>query len=221
MASLPPVAEEVALGNGDDSHSGFHEAFARTFGMSPGKTQAADCIHVALAETPLGPMVLAAASGGLCLAEFTSRRTLEAQFRALRRVFHAAIVPGSTSAIEQAHDELARYFAGELTQFSVPLLYPGTVFQRDVWNLLRQIPYGQTRSYHSLACELGRPAASRAVGTANGLNRISILIPCHRVVNKNGKLGGYGGGLWRKQALLDLEQGTRRTRLAQPGASSR
>jgi AraC family transcriptional regulator of adaptative response/methylated-DNA-[protein]-cysteine methyltransferase len=202
--------DEVALGNGYDSHSGFREAFAKTFGQSPGKAQATDCIHVGLAETPLGPMVLGATSDGLCLAEFTSRRILEAQFAALRRLFRAAIVPGDTAHMDRAREELACYFAGELKRFSVPLVYPGSDFQREVWDLLLQIPYGQTRSYESLAVELGRPAASRAVGTANGLNRISILIPCHRVVNKNGKLGGYGGGLWRKQALLDLEQGKRR-----------
>ena len=88
--------------------------------------------------------------------------------------------------------------------------YPGTPFQERVWNQLLRIPYGQTRSYEDLARQIDSAGSQRAVGHANGLNRIAIVIPCHRVVNKDGKLGGYGGGLWRKQFLLDLEQGVRR-----------
>ncbi len=106
--------------------------------------------------------------------------------------------------------ELEQYFAGNLKQFSVPLVYPGTPFQERVWNQLLRIPYGQTRSYEDLARQIDSAGSQRAVGHANGLNRIAIVIPCHRVVNKDGKLGGYGGGLWRKQFLLDLEQGVRR-----------
>jgi AraC family transcriptional regulator of adaptative response/methylated-DNA-[protein]-cysteine methyltransferase len=197
--------DDVALGNGYDSHSGFREAFGKTFGQPPGKSQDRDCILTGMAETPLGPMVIAATSAGVCLVEFTNRRSLEAEFTALRRLFRCAIVPGDNEHLEQLRDELARYFAGELTAFQVPLLCPGSAFQQAVWDQVRRIPYGQTRSYECLAQKLGRPRAARAVGTANGLNRIAILIPCHRVVNKNGRLGGYGGGLWRKQALLDLE----------------
>ncbi|MGA9364894.1 MAG: methylated-DNA--[protein]-cysteine S-methyltransferase [Bacteroidota bacterium] len=99
------------------------------------------------------------------------------------------------------------YFNGSLKRFSVPLLYPGTPFQQSVWKELLRIPYGKTVSYEDLARRIGSPSAQRAVGHANGLNRIGIVIPCHRVVNKNGKLGGYGGGLWRKQKLLVLEKG--------------
>jgi AraC family transcriptional regulator, regulatory protein of adaptative response / methylated-DNA-[protein]-cysteine methyltransferase len=201
--------DEVTLGNGYDSHSGFRAMFGKTFGLPPGKAQTTDCIQVGMVETPLGSMVLGATSEGLCLAEFANRRTLDAQLAALRRLFRCAIVPGNTAYLDQTRDELARYFAGILRQFSVPLVYPGTLFQRAVWDVLRLLPYGTTRSYESVAWELGQPRASRAVGTANGLNRIAILIPCHRLLNKNGRLGGYGGGLWRKQALLDLEHGKR------------
>jgi AraC family transcriptional regulator of adaptative response/methylated-DNA-[protein]-cysteine methyltransferase len=91
----------------------------------------------------------------------------------------------------------------------VPLVYPGTEFEQRVWNQLLAIPYSETRSYQDLARTLGQPGASRAVGRANGMNRIAILIPCHRVVNHNGELGGYGGGLWRKRTLLELEKGGR------------
>jgi len=99
------------------------------------------------------------------------------------------------------------YFAGSRREFTVPLVYPGTPFQVKVWEALRGIPYGETYSYEKLAWSVGIPRAQRAVGHANGQNRLAVLIPCHRVVNKDGKLGGYGGGLWRKQLLLDLERG--------------
>jgi O-6-methylguanine DNA methyltransferase len=92
-------------------------------------------------------------------------------------------------------------------EFEVPLHVDGSPFQERVWRQLLKIPYGETRSYQDVAVKVGSPDAVRAVGTANGMNRIAIVIPCHRVVNKGGKLGGYGGGLWRKQRLLGLEQG--------------
>ena len=131
---------------------------------------------------------------------------LETQFRTLKKVFSCAIVPGENVHLKKLKKELEKYFAGELKQFSVPLVYPGTPFQERVWNELLRIPYGETRSYEDLARRVGSADAQRAVGNANGLNRIAIVIPCHRVVNKDGKLGGYGGGLWRKQHLLDFER---------------
>ena len=101
--------------------------------------------------------------------------------------------------------QLTEYLAGERRSFDIPLDYPGSDFQRRVWDGLRRIPYGETRTYSELARELGVPMAARAVGRANGLNRISILVPCHRVVGADGGLGGYGGGLWRKLRLLETE----------------
>jgi AraC family transcriptional regulator, regulatory protein of adaptative response / methylated-DNA-[protein]-cysteine methyltransferase len=118
-------------------------------------------------------------------------------------------VPGEHRHLTQLRIELAEYFRGARTTFTLPLAYPGSEFQRAVWTALLDIPYGQTCSYDELAKLVGRPGACRAVGTTNGKNRIAILIPCHRVVNKNGQLGGYGGGLWRKQSLLELEGATR------------
>jgi AraC family transcriptional regulator of adaptative response/methylated-DNA-[protein]-cysteine methyltransferase len=102
--------------------------------------------------------------------------------------------------------ELADYFAGSIQTFSVPLICPGTRFQQRVWNELLRIPFGETRSYEELAIAVGLPGGQRPVGRANGQNRMAILIPCHRVVRKNGQLGGYGGGLRRKQFLLALEK---------------
>jgi AraC family transcriptional regulator of adaptative response/methylated-DNA-[protein]-cysteine methyltransferase len=200
--------DDVALGNGYDSHSGFRDAFARTFGRTPGQGADADCILLTWLESPLGPLLAGASREGVCLLEFTERRMLEKQFETLRKRFHCAIVPGVNEHLQRLKRELGEYFEGARQRFTVPLEYPGSPFQRSVWSELLRIPYGETRSYEDVARQLGVPRASRAVGTANGQNRIAILIPCHRVVNKGGKLGGYGGGLWRKQFLLDLERAT-------------
>lgn len=193
--------------SGYDSHSGFREAFAKTFGETPGKYRDGECVKLAWLRSPLGPLVAGATAQGICLLEFTDRRMLETQFKTLRRVLAAPLVPGSNEHLETLQTELASYFAGKLKTFSVPLVYPGTPFQRRVWQELLTILYGQTRSYEQMAAAVGSPKAVRAVGTANGANRIAIVIPCHRVVNKNGKLGGYGGGLRRKEYLLGLERG--------------
>ena len=198
--------DDVTLGHGYESHSGFRDAFSRTFGRPPGASLDLDCIVVSWFESPLGPLVGAANQDGICLLEFTDRRMLETQFQTLKRLFTCAIVPGENKHLRTLKEELNGYFAGQLQQFTLPLIYPGTPFQQRVWNELLRIPYGETRSYEDLARRVGSAQAQRAVGTANGKNRIAIVIPCHRVVNKGGKLGGYGGGLWRKQHLLDLER---------------
>jgi AraC family transcriptional regulator of adaptative response/methylated-DNA-[protein]-cysteine methyltransferase len=199
--------DDVALGHGYESLSGFRDAFAKTFGQPPGQARTADCIVTAWIESPVGPLLAGARPEGVCLLEFTDRRALEAQFATVRQRFACAVVPGRHDHLDQLKDELARYFARSLHQFTVPLTYPGTPFQEKVWSQLQRIPYGQTMSYEGLADAVGVPGAQRAVGRANGQNRIAIVIPCHRVVNKSGKLGGYGGGLWRKEFLLNLERG--------------
>ena len=191
---------------GFQSHSGFRSAFTRMFGAPPGRTEAAGCIHLKWIETPLGPMIAGTADSGICLLEFTDRRMLETQFAVLRRRFALPMIPGANDHVSQLEAELAAYFAGQRREFTVPLTFPGSDFEQRVWRKLLEIPYGETRSYRELARNLGQPGASRAVGTANGKNRIAILIPCHRVVNQNGELGGYGGGLWRKRSLLELER---------------
>jgi len=131
---------------------------------------------------------------------------LEAQLKTVAKRFGVPMAPGSNKHLARLEDELENYFAGKLKRFTVPLIYPGSPFQERVWKALLEIPYGQTRSYEEVAIAVGSPKAVRAVGTANGMNRICIVIPCHRVVNKGGNLGGYGGGLRRKQFLLDLER---------------
>lgn len=199
--------DDVVLGHGYTSHSGFRDAFAKTFGRPPGKSRASDCILVTWIESPIGPLLAGATAEGVCLLEFTDRRMLEGQFTTLRRRFKTAIVPGENHHLRELKKELAEYFAGGRKKFSVPLVFPGTPFQEQVWKQLLNIPYGETASYEDIARRVGSPKAVRAVGTANGMNRIAVVIPCHRVVNKNGELGGYGGGLWRKKLLLGLEKG--------------
>lgn len=197
--------DAAAIASDYDSPSGFRDAFFKTFGASPGNSANRDCVFVTWLKSPLGPLVAGATSAGVCLLEFSDRQILEAQFAAVRKLFAVPVVPGTNEHLQRLETELAAYFAGTLRKFSVPLRYPGTPFQQRVWKELLRIPYGQTRSYEDVAIAIGAPGAQRAVGHTNGLNRIAIVIPCHRVVNKDGKLGGYGGGLRRKQFLLDLE----------------
>jgi AraC family transcriptional regulator of adaptative response/methylated-DNA-[protein]-cysteine methyltransferase len=195
----------VAAGNGYESFSGFRSAFGQFFGNPPGRSRSADFIRLAWIETPLGPLVAGATAAGVCLVEFTNRRMLEAQLRTLGHLFGVPLAPGDNDHLSVLRRELAEYFAGKLQTFTVPIVMPGTPFQERVWAGLCDIPYGETWSYDQLADAVGRPGAARAVGRANGLNRVSILVPCHRVVMKDGRLCGYGGGLWRKRRLLDLE----------------
>ena len=115
-------------------------------------------------------------------------------------------MPGQHEWLRRLSDELAAYFDGRLTEFTVPISPRGTPFQERVWQELRRIPHGTTISYEELAARIGQPTAVRAVANANGQNRVNILIPCHRVIGKNGELTGYGGGLWRKRLLLDRER---------------
>lgn len=198
--------DEVAMSHGFESHSGFRDAFGRLIGRAPGRSRSMGLVTLSWLESPLGPLVAGATDEGVCLLEFSDRRMLETQIESLRQRL-GPVLPGSHPLLERLRTELAEYFAGLRREFTVPLTYPGTPFQMKVWNALRQIPYGETYSYEKLAWSVGAPGAQRAVGHANGQNRLAILIPCHRVVNKDGKLGGYGGGKWRKQLLLDLERG--------------
>jgi len=164
-------------------------------------------IHVSVVETGLGPMVAAATDAGLCLLEYASPGREHAQIEAMRRHVPGTVVRGRHPHVDHVARELTDYFAARLTTFTVPIVAPGTPFQEKVWHQLLAIPYGQTRSYEEIAHAAGTPQGMRAVGLANGSNRLAIVIPCHRVINKSGRLGGYGGELWRKQRLLQLEQG--------------
>ncbi|HLQ21738.1 MAG TPA: methylated-DNA--[protein]-cysteine S-methyltransferase [Gemmatimonadales bacterium] len=209
--------DAVALDHGYESHSGFRDAFAQLFGAPPGQSREAGHVTLGWMESPLGPLVAGATDRGVCLLEFSDRRMLETQVTTLRRRLKCAAVPGEHPLLTQLGAELEEYFGARRRGFTVPLHYPGTEFQVRVWTALRDIPYGQTTSYEALAATVSRPGAQRAVGKANGDNRIAIVIPCHRVVRKDGTLCGYGGGLWRKRRLLELERGV--TTLALDDAS--
>jgi AraC family transcriptional regulator of adaptative response/methylated-DNA-[protein]-cysteine methyltransferase len=197
--------DEAVFDTGYASHSGFREAFHKTFGLPPGRSSEAGCIRLAWLDTPLGPMIAGATDGGVCLLEFTDRRMLEHQLAMLKRRFKAGLAPGRHAHLTALRRQLGEYFAGRRTDFTVPVEMRGTPFEMRVWQELQRIPYGETRSYADMARRVGRPSAVRALGRANALNAIAIVVPCHRVVNKNGELGGYGGGLWRKRRLLYLE----------------
>lgn len=156
-------------------------------------------------STVLGDMLACASDKGLCLLEFMDRRIPESECRDLSKRANAIVVSESNEHIERAIKEIQSYLSGELKEFTVQTHRFGTEFQQSVWEVLKTIPYGETLSYKQQAKRLGRPKAVRAVANANGMNRIAIIIPCHRVIGSDGSLTGYGGGLKRKKWLLDLE----------------
>jgi len=208
LAALRDGANQlhVAFDHGYESNSGFRDAFERTFGTTPGRSGEVAPIMTTTIESPVGPLVAGATEEGVCLLEFADRRALQKQVSTLRKRVGGNAVPGTNEHLGQLRSELDEYFGGRRKSFDVTLVTPGTEFQQSVWRALVKIPYGHTRSYEQLAVSIGRPGAQRAVGRANGDNRIAIVIPCHRVVRTDGSLCGYGGGLWRKQYLLDLER---------------
>jgi O-6-methylguanine DNA methyltransferase len=162
-------------------------------------------IHMSPIETPIGEMMAGATDTHLVMFEFEHRKMYNNQIERLRIALNAELVPGETPVFDLLRTQLDEYFCGARGDFDIPLLTPGTAFQVTVWDALRRIPTGTTTSYKRLAESIGKPDAVRAVARANGDNRIAILIPCHRVIGSDGQLVGYGGGLWRKRKLLDLE----------------
>lgn len=199
----------VAFDSGYESLSGFNDSFKSIFGVSPKKSKDKQIINVTRLETPLGTMFVCATEQGICLLEFTDRKMLETEFKALSRLLNADIIQGSNKHFDLLEQQLNEYFDGKRKEFSVPLFTPGTEFQKFAWDALMKIPYGLTHSYKHQASVIGKPEAIRAVARANGMNRISIIIPCHRVIGEDGNLTGYGGGLWRKKWLLDFEKENR------------
>ncbi|TAL66234.1 MAG: methylated-DNA--[protein]-cysteine S-methyltransferase [Bacteroidetes bacterium] len=157
-------------------------------------------------ETELGIMIAGAVEEGICLLEFSDRRMLKTEYKDLARYLKTTIKEGENDHFKILRKQLKEYFEGILKEFSVPLFTPGTSFQQSVWKELMNIPYGTTRSYLEQSVALGKPESIRAVANANGMNRVSIIIPCHRVIGSDGRLTGYGGGLKRKKWLLDHEK---------------
>ena len=195
----------AAFGTGHGSLSAFAVAFKKATGAPTSGSRGKGLVTISRIPSPLGPMLAAATEDGVCLLEFADRRMLETQIARLRKRLDAEVLPGTSPHLGALETQLTENFDGTRQTFDLPLVLPGTPFQQTVWDALCGIPYGETRSYQDQAKAIGRPSAVRAVARANGDNRIAIIVPCHRVIGADGSLTGYGGGLWRKRYLLDLE----------------
>jgi AraC family transcriptional regulator, regulatory protein of adaptative response / methylated-DNA-[protein]-cysteine methyltransferase len=196
---------DAQLSTGYESSSGFRDAFTKIMGAAPTQTKYR-LLKSAWLDTKLGPMIAIADEKGLYLLEFIDRRGLEREVERLRKKLKAAIIPGETPIIESIESEIAQYFDAKNAIFKTPIHLMGSSFQKKVWEELKKIPIGETKSYLEIAKLIGKPLAYRAVAQANGANQLAIIIPCHRVINANGELGGYGGGVARKQWLLEHEK---------------
>lgn len=158
-------------------------------------------------DSPLGEMLAVCSPRGLCLLEFVGQGGVGRELAQVEAARGGPAVPGANALTGQLGRELAEYFEGQRQRFEIPLDLVGTPFQMKVWRALLEIPYGQTWSYAQEAHHIGQPTALRAVAAANGQNKVSLIVPCHRVIGSNGTLTGYGGGLPRKQWLLAMERG--------------
>lgn len=198
-------ATHTAFDIGYESLSGFGYTYKKLLGKSPVQSSGQRFIQISRLTTPLGPMFIGATEGGICLLEFVDRKMLETEFKDLQKLLNAQIIIGENHHIEKARQQLSEYFKGERKAFDLELHSPGTPFQNRVWQELQKIPFGHTATYQEQANKINQPLATRAVAKANGFNRIAVIIPCHRVLGVNGQLTGYGGGLERKQWLIDHE----------------
>ena len=199
-------ATHTAFDMGYESLSGFGYTFKKMIGNSPKKSSDKKIILIDRLTTPLGPMFICATERGVCLLEFVDRQLLEKEFEDLQKRLNASILVGNNKHIKQAKREVAEYFDGKRQVFDVLLETPGTEFQNIVWGCIKEIKYGETITYQQQAERICKPKAIRAVASANGCNRISIIIPCHRVIGKNGNMTGYSGGIERKKWLLTHEK---------------
>lgn len=195
---------DVAFDNGYESLSGFGYTCKKLTGSAPSENGEVILIH--RFTTPLGPMFVCATARGICLLEFVDRRMLETEFSDLQRLFKARIIAGENAHIRQAEKEIGEYFTGQRQRFDLALDIPGSDFQRRVWAALRDVSFGETANYQAIAVGMGKPTAMRAVASANGANRVAIVIPCHRIIGKDGSMTGYGGGIARKAWLIEHEE---------------
>ena len=157
-------------------------------------------------ETPIGAMIAVSDKSMLYLLEFADRKALPTELKKLWKMSKGELGIGRFAPTDQVEEELSAYFRAESSGFMVPVYLKGSAFTLSVWDELRLIPAGQTRSYSEVAEAVGKPSAVRAVARANGANQLALVIPCHRVIGADGSLTGYGGGLWRKQYLIELEK---------------
>ncbi|WP_337270077.1 bifunctional transcriptional activator/DNA repair enzyme AdaA [Oryzifoliimicrobium ureilyticus] len=191
---------------GFESPSAFRAAFSRILGCAPADLKNDSLLKANWVATPLGDMIAVASETHLHLLEFVDRKALPAELRKLRTSAKGGIGVGENKVIEHAKAELGSFFSGRLSRFETPLFQEGSSFAQAVWLELRSIKPGTTRSYGEIARRIGNVSAVRAVARANGANQIALMVPCHRVIGADGSLTGYGGGLWRKQRLLEIER---------------
>lgn len=196
---------EAQLDAGYESGSGFRDAISKLIGDAPVRTTMRQILTAQWLDTPIGAMLAVVDDAGVHLLEFAERKALPNEIKRLRERV-GSICFGHHPMLDTLAGQVEQYFAGQLTAFIVPIVQQGTPFETMVWDFLRQIPIGQTRSYGALARTMGRPDAARAVARANGANQVAIIVPCHRVIGADGSLTGYGGKLWRKQWLLEHER---------------
>ena len=197
---------EAQLDSGFESASAFRAAFAKLIGKTPGTLSSDPLLYASWIPTPLGDMVAVTSDTALHLLEFIERKGLPAELARLDKTTRGRVGIGLTGPSKQIAEELDAYFSGQSASFQTPLTYHGSAFARAVWDELRLIPPGETRSYSDIARSIQQPTASRAVARANGSNQLALVVPCHRVIGADGSLTGYGGGLWRKQKLLEIER---------------
>ena len=200
---------DVAGDSGYDSLSGFNSMFKNIIGASPLKSRDRRVVNITHVETGLGLMIAGATDKGICMFEFADYKLIDLELRQLSEAFDAPLVQGDNPHFAVLREQLEQYFKGERREFDIPLDLAGTEFQKQVWLGLRQIPYGCTTTYAEQAERLGRASSVRAVANTNGKNKISIILPCHRVIGADGTLTGYGGGIWRKKKLLEMERGVK------------
>lgn len=197
---------DAQLDAGFSSPSAFRTAFAKLLGMTPAAFKTDALLRADWIETPLGAMIAVSDASALHLLEFADRKALPTELKKVGIAAKGEIGLGRHAPTDQIEAELSEFFAGNRRSFETHLAFNGTPFSNRVWHALCDIPAGQTRSYGEIARQIGQPTATRAVARANGANQIAIVVPCHRVIGADGTLTGYGGGLWRKQKLIDLEQ---------------
>lgn len=191
---------------GFKSPSGFRAAFARLLGQPPSSLRGKSFLKADWIETPIGAMIAVSDKSMLHLLKFADRKALPTELKRLWKLSKGELGIGRYAPTDQIEAELGSYFSAKSARFDVPLALHGSPFTRTVWDELRKIPAGETRSYGEIAIAVGRPSAVRAVARANGANQLALVIPCHRVIGADGALTGYGSGLWRKQYLIELER---------------
>ncbi len=195
-----------AYESGYESLSGFNESYRSIFGEPAGKSKNRNVINELRFSSPIGSIIACATETGICFLGFSDQKGIEKHLDEIQKYFNAIILPGENVHLTKVKKEITEYFAGKRKTFSVPLDIVGTDFRKKVWTELLNIPYGITVSYKEQAMAINNLKAIRAVASANGANKIGIIIPCHRVIGSNGSLTGYAGGLHRKNWLLNFEK---------------